>query len=142
MNEITILSPNRLPTTVEPGGTVVEHHVKIGNGARIHSNAFIPEYSVLEQECWIGPGVILTDARYPSSIDVKETLKGPYVGEKTKSGAGTVLLPGITIGPNALVGAGSVVVMNVLAEAVVVGNPARVIKSVTDIESYRLLTLP
>ena len=45
--------------------SVIEHHINIGNNVRIHSQVFVPEYSTLENECWIGPNVVLTNARYP-----------------------------------------------------------------------------
>lgn len=132
-----IREENEIGNNVSVGtGTIIEHHVKIRDGARIHSNAFIPEYSVLENDAWIGPGVVLTNARYPRSEDVKRNLIGPTIGNKAKIGAGAVILPGIMIGAYALVGAGSVVVSDVPANAVVVGNPARVIKSIEGIESY------
>ena len=109
----------------------------LGDGVRIHSNAFIPEYSVLEVGCWVGPGVILTNARYPRSHGVKEALQGPIIRQGAKIGAGAVLLPGVTIGAEALVGAGAVVVSDVPAGAVVVGNPARVVRLVSDIQAYQ-----
>ena len=47
--------------------TVVEHHVRIGDGVRVHSNAFIPEETILDSGCWIGPNAVLTNAKYPLS---------------------------------------------------------------------------
>jgi acetyltransferase-like isoleucine patch superfamily enzyme len=114
-------------------GSVVEHHVIIGDGVRVHSKAFIPEYSILEPHCWIGPNVVITNAKYPLSPLVKETLKGALVRRGAKIGANSTLLPGVEIGENALVGAGSVVTRDVPAGAVVAGNPARVIKQITDL---------
>jgi acetyltransferase-like isoleucine patch superfamily enzyme len=116
---------------------VVEHHVKIGNHVRLHSNVFVPEYSVLEDGCWLGPNVVLTNARYPLSRNAKQTLRGPTIQRGAKIGANATLLPGITIGANALVGAGAVVTQDVPAGAVVAGNPARVIKRVEEIEEYK-----
>jgi len=115
---------------------MVEHHVRIGNRVRLHSGVFVPEYSVLEDECWLGPGVILTNARYPRSRDVKSQLAGATIRSGAKIGAGAVLLPGVEIGADSIVGAGAVVVGDVPARAVVVGNPARVIKLVSDIAAY------
>jgi acetyltransferase-like isoleucine patch superfamily enzyme len=116
--------------------SIVEHHVKIGNRVRIHSNVFIPEFSVLEDDCWIGPNVVFTNAAYPLTPDTKASLKGPHVMPGAMIGANSTLLPGITIGRNALIGAGSVVVRDVPAGKVVVGNPARIIKDVVDIPAY------
>jgi len=120
--------------------SVIEHHVKIGNGVRIHSLAFVPEFSILEDECWIGPNVCLTNARYPRSAGVKEALAGPTIKRGAKIGAGAIILPGIMIGAGALVGAGSVVTHDVPDLVVVAGNPARVIRSIDEIAAYRQQT--
>jgi acetyltransferase-like isoleucine patch superfamily enzyme len=116
--------------------SIVEHHVVIRRGARLHSNVFVPEYSILEEECWLGPNVVVTNARYPRSRTVKEALKGAHIMRGAKIGANVTLLPGVTIGENALVGAGAVVVRDVPAGAVVAGNPARIIKRVDEIAAY------
>lgn len=107
-------------------GTVIEHHVKIGNRVRLHSNVFVPEYSVLEDSCWLGPNVVLTNAKYPRSARAKDTLHGPIIEANAKIGANATLLPGVTVGRGSLVGAGAVVTHNVPPGMVVVGNPARV----------------
>jgi acetyltransferase-like isoleucine patch superfamily enzyme len=134
---VLIREDNQIGRDVSIGShSIVEHHVIIGDGARIHSNTFIPEFSVLEPGCWVGPGVIFTNARYPRSRGVKGALRGPIVGRNAKIGAGAVLLPGVTIGEDALVGAGAVVAADVPAGAVVVGNPARVIRFVHEIPAY------
>jgi acetyltransferase-like isoleucine patch superfamily enzyme len=112
-------------------GSIVEHHVKIGDRVRLHSHVFIPEYSILEDDCWIGPNVVFTNARYPQSPDVKNQLIGPHIERGVKIGANSTILPGVRIGENALIGAGSVVTKDVPAGAVVVGNPARVINHIS-----------
>jgi len=114
-------------------GTVVEHHVSIGDGVRIHSQAFVPEFTVLEAGCWIGPNVVITNAKYPRSPGVKESLVGARVCRGAKIGANATLLPGVVIGEDALVGAGAVVTRNVPDGAVVAGNPARTIKQLSDL---------
>jgi len=125
---------NEIGNNVSVGtNSVIEHHVTSEDGVRIHSQAFVPEFSRLEQGCWIGPNVVLTNAMYPLSPNAKDTLQGPVIGAGAKVGANTTILPGRTVGESALVGAGSVVVDDVPARAVVVGNPARVIKQVDDL---------
>jgi acetyltransferase-like isoleucine patch superfamily enzyme len=116
---------------------VIEHHIQIGDGVRIHTNAFIPEFSRLEAGAWVGPNAVFTNARYPLSTDVKENLKGPHLLEGAMIGANSTLLPGIVIGRKALVGAGSVVVRDVPDGAVVVGNPARIIGNVSQMNDYQ-----
>lgn len=113
--------------------SVVEHHVTLENGVRIHTQAFVPEFSHLEEGAWVGPNVVFTNALYPLSPNVKNDLKGPRIGRRAKIGANSTLLPGVVIGADALVGAGSVVVRSIPAGKVAVGNPARVIKDIRDL---------
>lgn len=113
--------------------SVVEHHVKIGNGVRIHTQVFIPEFTVLEEECWIGPNVVITNAKYPKSINVKEELKGAYIKRNAIIGANSTLLPGITIGEYALIGAGAVVTKDVSKRCIVAGNPAVIINKINNL---------
>jgi acetyltransferase-like isoleucine patch superfamily enzyme len=133
-NKVNIRESNRIGDDVSIGTlSVIEHHVEIGNHVRIHTQAFIPEFSVLEDGCWIGPNVVLTNAKYPLSPGVKDSLKGPVIRRGAKIGANATLLPGVVIGEDALVGAGAVVVHDVPAGAVVAGNPARIIRQIADL---------
>ena len=133
-NKVNIRESNHIGDNVSVGTlSVIEHHVEIGNNVRIHTQAFIPEFSVLEDGCWVGPHVVLTNARYPLSPNAKDTLAGPVIRRGAKVGANATILPGVVIGENALVGAGAVVVRDVAPGEVVAGNPARVIRHVSDL---------
>jgi acetyltransferase-like isoleucine patch superfamily enzyme len=133
-NKVNIREQNQIGDNVSVGTlSVIEHHVTIGNNVRIHTQVFIPEYTVLEESAWIGPNVVLTNAKYPVSPDVKNNLKGPTIKRGAIVGANATLLPGVVIGERALVGAGSVVVDDVPDGAVVAGNPARVIKHISSL---------
>ncbi len=125
---------NRIGSDVSVGShSVVEHHVDIRDRVRIHSQAFIPEFTVLEEGVWLGPGVVVTNAPYPASARTKEFLKGVVVRENAKVGANVTLLPGVTVGRNSLVGAGSVVSKDIGEGVVVAGNPAREISAVSEL---------
>jgi len=113
--------------------TVIEHHIKMGNHVRIHSCAFIPEETMIEDNVWIGPNVVITNAKYPLSPNVKKELKGATLRKNVKIGANCTLLPGIEIGENSLIGAGSVVTKNIPANKVAFGNPAIIVKDISDL---------
>ena len=133
-HHVMVREENRIGDNVSIGtSSVVEHHVCIGDNVRIHSQAFIPEETTLEAGCWIGPNVVITNARYPLSPGVKSSLRGATVRKNAKIGANATLLPGVVIGENALVGAGTVVTRNVPSGKVVVGNPAQVIRDISEL---------
>ncbi len=133
-NKVNIRESNEIGDNVSIGTlSVIEHHVSIGNDVRIHSQVFVPEYSVLEEGAWLGPNVVLTNAKYPLSPEVKKNLKGPRIKKGAKIGANATILPGVVIGEKALVGAGAVVVHDVPDGAVVAGNPARIVKYISDL---------
>ncbi|MFH1307822.1 MAG: DapH/DapD/GlmU-related protein [archaeon] len=128
-HKVNIRDNNDIGDNVSIGThSIVEHHVKIEDNVRIHSDVFVPEFSILKKGCWLGPKVCLTNAKYPSYPEVKDNLKGPIIEEEAKIGANSIILPGVRVGKNALVGAGSVVTRDVPDGEIWTGNPARFIK--------------
>ena len=110
--------------------TVLEFGNRIGNNVRVHSGCFL-EMVTIEDNVFVGPGTVFTDDPHPMNCPkYKECLGGATVKELAKIGGNCTILPGVTIGRNSLVGAGSVVVEDVPENCVVVGNPAKVIKTV------------
>ena len=138
-HSVIIREENKIRDNVSIGTmSCIEHHSLIEDDVRIHSQVFIPEYSILRRHCWIGPNVVLTNAKYPRSRDVKDALKGPQIGKYAKIGANVTVLPGIIIDDYALIGAGSVLTHNVEKYKIAVGNPARVIADIRDNDQYEL----
>lgn len=133
-HHVLLREANRIGDNVSVGSlSVVEHHVTIGHGVRIHSQCFVPEYTVLEDEAWLGPRVVVTNAPFPRCPDVASCLRGVHVGRAARIGANVTLLPGIRIGERALIGAGAVVTRDVAPGAVVVGTAARQVKTIDDL---------
>jgi acetyltransferase-like isoleucine patch superfamily enzyme len=116
-------------------GALVENDTTIGALTKIQAEAYITAYSTLEEEVFIAPCVITTNDNFMGRTEKRHALrKGPTIRRGARIGGGAVLLPGIEIGEDAFVGAGAVVLRDVPARAVVVGNPARQIREVPDDE--------
>jgi len=112
---------------------VLEFGNRIGNRVRIHTGCFL-EMVTIEDDVFVGPNVVFTDDPHPMHCPAyQRCLGGATVRRLARIGANSTILPGVTIGENSMVGAGSVVVDDVPAGAVVVGNPARVIKTVAEL---------
>ena len=119
-------------------GTFVETQkgAKIGRRCKISSHTFICEGVTIESGVFVGHGVTFINDRNPAAITSSGELKTAcdwhcqktLVKQGAAIGSGATLLGGITIGENALVRAGSVVTKDVPANAVVAGNPARILK--------------
>jgi acetyltransferase-like isoleucine patch superfamily enzyme len=97
--------------------------VKIGNRVKIEAFAFIPPGVTIEDDVFIGPRVTFTNDKHPPSG--RENWLKTFVREGASLGAGSTILPGITIGEHSKVGAGSVVTKDVPPYTVVCGNPAK-----------------
>jgi acetyltransferase-like isoleucine patch superfamily enzyme len=103
----------------------IEEGVKIGDNCKIRPFSFLPTGVTIEDDVFIGPNVTFTNDKYPR-------VKGEWklLPTKVKTGASiggnSVILPGVSIGKKALVGAGSVVTEDVPDNAIVVGNPAQI----------------
>lgn len=120
-------------------GTFVEIQkgVKIGARCKISSHSFLCEGVTLEDEVFIGHGVMFTNDPYPRATNAGGRLQSevdwkciPTLVKRGASiGSGATLLCGITVGEHAMIGAGTVVTRDVPAHAIVVGNPGRVIKT-------------
>ncbi|MFC1620755.1 acyltransferase [Candidatus Omnitrophota bacterium] len=114
--------------------SAVQHCVRIEDNVSMHTGVFVPEYSILEEGCWLGPRVVLTNTPHPVCPRAKECLKkGCKVGRFAQVGANATLLPHISIGEYSLIGAGSVVTKDIPAKKVAAGNPAKIIKEVGDL---------
>ncbi|EHH0795226.1 acyltransferase [Vibrio vulnificus] len=108
--------------------TFVENNVILGDRVTVKSGVYLWDGIVLEDDVFIGPCVAFTNDKFPRSKQYPEAFSKIQIKKGASIGANATILPGITIGENAMVGAGSVVTKDVPAMAVVVGNPAKIIR--------------
>lgn len=110
----------------------IEGDVTIGNRVSLQSGCYITRGVVIEDDVFCGPRIVTMNDRSISyrrpSLSFQR--RAPRILRAARIGGGSILLPGVTIGENAFVAAGSVVVADVPAASVVAGNPAKVIRAV------------
>jgi UDP-2-acetamido-3-amino-2,3-dideoxy-glucuronate N-acetyltransferase len=116
-------------------GSLVENDTQVGARTKIQADAYVTAYSLLEDDVFIAPCVVTANDNFMGRTEQRHALRrGPTVRRGARIGAAAVLLPGIEVGEEAFVGAGAVVLRDVPARAVMVGNPARQIREVPDDE--------
>ena len=121
----------------------IQKNATIGRNCKISSHSFICEGVIIEDNVFIGHGVMFINDRYPRAATPSGKLQSEddwevvptRICQGASVGSSATILCGITIGEDAIIGAGSVVVGNSPAGMIAVGNPARVIKSVNPTET-------
>lgn len=113
-------------------GVSVENDVAIGDRVKVQSNCYLTAYSVVEDDVFVGPGVITTNDHTMGRHPAEEKLKGAHLRRACRIGGGAVLVPGVEVGEEAFVAAGAVVTSDVSSRSVVLGVPARVAREVPE----------
>tara|TARA_R110002050_G_scaffold299569_2_gene465598 strand:- start:8507 stop:8977 length:471 start_codon:yes stop_codon:yes gene_type:complete len=108
--------------------TLIENDVLIGDNVTVKSGVYIWDGTTIEDNVFIGPCVAFTNDKIPRSKVYPDEFPKLLIKENASIGANATLLPGITIGKFAMVGAGAVVTKDVPDYAVVVGNPAKILR--------------
>jgi acetyltransferase-like isoleucine patch superfamily enzyme len=106
--------------------TVIDGMVSIGDFVKIESNCYVPTQTEIGTRVFFGPGVTLTNDRYPLKMRDEYTPEGPVIEDGVTLGAGVVVLPGVRIGHDSFVAAGAVVTRDVPPFSLVAGVPGRV----------------
>lgn len=107
---------------------LIEGDVVIGDNVTVKSGVQVWDGTRIGNNAFIGPNVTFTNDPFPRSKEYPEKFTGITVCDFASIGANATVLPGVTIGASAMVGAGAVVTKDVPPKAVVVGNPAKIIR--------------
>ena len=108
--------------------TFIENDVIIGDNVTVKSGVYLWDGIKVEDNVFIGPCVAFTNDKYPRSKNFPEEFSEILIKKGASIGANATILPGLTLGEHCMIGAGSVVTKDVPPYAVVVGNPAKVVK--------------
>lgn len=110
--------------------SAVDYGCKIGNGVRIHNNVYIAQFTTIEDDVFIAPGVMTANDPHPLCT---KCMQGPTLKKGCRVGVGVTILSHLTIGEGALIGAGSVVTRDVPPHVLAYGNPAKPYKHVDEL---------
>jgi acetyltransferase-like isoleucine patch superfamily enzyme len=118
--------------TVVGHGSTVDFGASLGARVLIQTDVYVTGEMVVEDDVFIGPGVVATNDHTMGRHPRGQALSAPVLRRACRIGGGTVLVPGVVIGQEAFVAAGALVTRDVAERDVVMGVPARVVRQVPD----------
>ena len=113
--------------------SVIDYGCRIGDRVKIHCNCYVAQYTELEDDVFLAPGVTIANDLYPGDERSAQLMAGPRIGAGAQIGVNVTILPYVRIGASALIGAGSVVTRDVPAGTVAFGNPAVIRRAVAEL---------
>ncbi|MGA2925610.1 MAG: DapH/DapD/GlmU-related protein [Solirubrobacteraceae bacterium] len=120
------------PRTVVGRGSTVDFDTRVGARVSIQTGVYLTAKSIVEDDVFLAPGVLTTNDNTMARHSREDPLRGAVLRRACRIGAGAVLVPGVVIGEEALIGAGAVVTGDIGAREVAIGVPARAVRRVAD----------
>jgi acetyltransferase-like isoleucine patch superfamily enzyme len=114
--------------------SVIDYGCTVGSNVKIHNKVYVAQFTVVEDEVFIGPGVTLANDIHPGCPDALKCMRGPCINKGAQIGINCCILPRVVIGEYSVIGAGSVVTRDIPPGVIAYGNPAQVICDITDIK--------
>jgi len=113
--------------------SVVDYGCRIGNNVKLHCNIYVAQFTVLEDEVFLAPGVSIANDPHPGCPDSQRCMRGPTIKRGAQIGVNVTILPFVTIGERALIGSGTVVTKDVPPNTVFYGAPGQPARSIFDL---------
>lgn len=133
-HNVVIREQNRLGDHVQIwNNTTIDYGCTIGNHVKIHTNCYIAQFTTIEDEVFMAPGVTIANDIHPGCAFSAECMRGPTLKRGVQVGVNVTITPYVTIGEYSVIGSGAVITRDVPPRSLVVGNPARVVKTIAAI---------
>lgn len=113
--------------------TTIDYGCRIGANVKIHTNCYIAQYTVLEDDVFLAPGVTVANDLHPGCPYSGECMRGPTIKRGVQVGVNVTFVPMVTVGEYSLIAAGAVVTKDIPPYSLVTGNPGRVVKQVDEL---------
>lgn len=117
--------------------SVIDYGCRIGKNVKIHNKVYVAQFTTIEDDVFLAPGVTLANDIHPGCPDSTKCMRGPSINKRAQIGINCTILPRVVIGEDSVIGAGSVVTKDIPPGVVAYGNPAQV---VCDIENLKCTT--
>jgi acetyltransferase-like isoleucine patch superfamily enzyme len=111
----------------------VDYGCVLGDRVKVHCNCYVAQYTELENDVFLAPGVTIANDLYPGNPESARAMVGPRIRAGAQIGVNVTILPYVTIGAGAIIGAGSVVTRDIPEGVVAYGNPAVVTRRVSEL---------
>jgi acetyltransferase-like isoleucine patch superfamily enzyme len=133
-HNVVVREQNRIGDDVSTwSNTVIDYGCVIGDRVKIHSNCYIAQFSEIEDDAFIAPGVTFANDLFPGLEESARLMAGPSIGACAQIGVNATILPYVRIGRDAIIGAGSVVTRDIPDGMVAYGCPAVAVRSRSDV---------
>jgi acetyltransferase-like isoleucine patch superfamily enzyme len=133
-HHVVIREQNRLGDDVSVwSNSVIDYGCVIGDRTKIHSNCYVAQFTDLERDVFLAPGVTIANDLFPGFEESARAMRGPSIGAGAQIGVGVTILPYVRIGEHAIIGAGSIVTRDIPPFTVAYGAPAVPRRDVRDI---------
>jgi acetyltransferase-like isoleucine patch superfamily enzyme len=133
-HHVVIREQNRIGDDVSVwSNTVIDYGCVVGDRVKVHSNCYIAQYTEIEHDAFLAPGVTFANDLFPGSEESAQWMSGPFIGAGAQIGVNVTILPYVRIGRGSIIGAGSVVTRDIPDGMVAYGVPAVVVRDRADI---------